>query len=57
MESFLDAAEAISRLSDAALRADAAGCFQALMGLWQILDRRGLNQLLHRYVLPRAESQ
>jgi hypothetical protein len=38
---FLDAAEAINRMKDQALRADTAGTMQALVGLWQIFCRQG----------------
>jgi hypothetical protein len=38
---FLDAAEAITKLRDAGFRADVAGSFQALTGLWQIFVRQG----------------
>ena len=38
---FLDTAEAIARVKDQALRADAAGTMQALAGLWQIFCRQG----------------
>jgi hypothetical protein len=37
---FLDTAEAINKLRDPLLRADAAGSFQSLVGLWQILVRQ-----------------
>lgn len=38
---FLDMAEATSQVKDQALRADAAGTVQALVGLWQIFYRQG----------------
>jgi hypothetical protein len=38
---FMDSAHAITRISDVALRADVAGTFQALAGLWQIFLRQG----------------
>ena len=38
---FLDTAEAINQIRDLALRADAAGTMQALIGLWQIFYRQG----------------
>ncbi len=38
---FLSVAEAIDRIRDRPLRADAAGIFQANAGLWQILARQG----------------
>ncbi len=37
---FLDTAEALSRLREASLRADAGGTFQGLISLWQILVRQ-----------------
>jgi hypothetical protein len=37
---FLDTAEALSRVHDPLFRSDAAGSFQAEMGLWQILVRQ-----------------
>jgi hypothetical protein len=37
---FMDTAEAIDRLHDPGLRADASGVFQSLIGLWQILVRQ-----------------
>jgi hypothetical protein len=37
---FLDQVEAIGKLKDQALRADTAGTFQALVGLWQVLVRQ-----------------
>src|SRR5205085_10202263 len=37
---FLDAAEGINSIKDQGLRADAAGTFQALTGLWQIFYRQ-----------------
>jgi len=37
---FLDTAEALTRLHEPALRADAGGTFQALVSLWQILVRQ-----------------
>ncbi len=41
IDQFLSAAEAISQIHDMALRADAAGTMQALVGLWQIFYRQG----------------
>jgi hypothetical protein len=38
---FLDTAEAINKIRDPLFRSDAAGSFQALVGLWQILVRQG----------------
>ncbi len=38
---FLDVAEILDGIHDRALRADAAGIFQANVGLWQILARQG----------------
>ncbi len=38
---YLDNARAISQMRDAGERADAAGMFQALAGLWQIFRRQG----------------
>ncbi len=38
---YLDAARAINKIGDQALRADAAGTLQALAGLWQIFVRQG----------------
>lgn len=38
---YLDAAHAINKIGDQALRADAAGTLQALAGLWQIFVRQG----------------
>jgi hypothetical protein len=37
---FLDTADAVSRIGDPALRADVAGSFEALVGLWQVLCRQ-----------------
>jgi hypothetical protein len=37
---FLDTAEGINQIHDLALRSDAAGTLQALMGLWQIFCRQ-----------------
>jgi hypothetical protein len=45
---FLDAAHGIDKISDPALRSDAAGMMQALAGLWQIFVRQG--------TLPAAQS-
>jgi len=36
---FLDTAREIDRITDRQLRADVAGCFQGLVGLWQIFVR------------------
>ena len=38
---FINTAEAIDRIPNATLRAEAAGIFQAQSGLWQILARQG----------------
>ncbi len=38
---YLDAAHAINKIGDQAVRADAAGTLQALAGLWQIFVRQG----------------
>jgi hypothetical protein len=38
---FMDSARAIVKVGDVGLRADAAGTFQALAGLWQIFLRQG----------------
>ncbi len=38
---YLDTARAISQVRDQGLRADTAGTFQALVGLWQIFVRQG----------------
>jgi hypothetical protein len=38
---FLDTADAITKIRELDLRADAAGTFQALIGLWQIFVRQG----------------
>jgi hypothetical protein len=38
---FMDSAHAIVQIRDVGLRADAAGTFQALAGLWQIFLRQG----------------
>ncbi len=38
---FVDATESIDRIRNSALRADAAGTMQALVGIWQILCRQG----------------
>jgi hypothetical protein len=37
---FLDTAESINQIRDAAVHSDAAGTFQALVGLWQIFCRQ-----------------
>jgi hypothetical protein len=37
---FLDAAQAVTKIGNQALRADAAGTMQSLVGLWQILTRQ-----------------
>ena len=37
---FLDSAEALNKIHDPLLRADTAGCFQSLVGLWQLLVRQ-----------------
>ena len=37
---FLDEMAAIGKVKDPALRSDVAGCFQALVGLWQVLVRQ-----------------
>ena len=41
MTRFLNVAESLDRIRDAAARADAVGIFQANVGLWQILARQG----------------
>jgi hypothetical protein len=41
ISSFLNAAKALSRVSNPALRGNAMGIFQANVGLWQILARQG----------------
>jgi len=38
---YMDTARAIPQIGDMALRADAAGTMQALVGLWQIFGRQG----------------
>jgi hypothetical protein len=38
---FLDTADAINRIRNSMLRADAAGVMQALVGIWRILAREG----------------
>ena len=38
---FIDTAEILGKLRDPLLRTDAAGTFQALIGMWQILVRQG----------------
>jgi hypothetical protein len=38
---FLDTAEGVNQIHDLALRSDAAGTLQALVGLWQIFCRQG----------------
>ncbi|MGD0133798.1 MAG: hypothetical protein ABSE57_17245 [Bryobacteraceae bacterium] len=38
---FLDAADAVDQIHDLALRSDAAGTLQSLVGLWQIFCRQG----------------
>ncbi|HEY6293882.1 MAG TPA: hypothetical protein VI455_20195 [Terriglobia bacterium] len=38
---FLDQAQAVNRIQDRSVRADALGIFQANVGLWQILARQG----------------
>jgi hypothetical protein len=38
---YLDTAEAITHMRDPGFRSDAAGSFQSLIGLWQILVRQG----------------
>ena len=40
IQQFLDTAEALGRVHDPLFRADAAGTFQALIGLWQIFVRQ-----------------
>jgi len=45
---FLDAADAISKIRELDLRADTAGTFQSLIGLWQIFVRQ--------QTLPEAEA-
>ncbi|MCC6861988.1 MAG: hypothetical protein IT158_25675 [Bryobacterales bacterium] len=39
---FLDTAQAINKIRDQLLRADAAGTMQALVGMWQIFSRQGV---------------
>jgi hypothetical protein len=41
IDDFLDTAEAVSQIKDIGLKADAAGTFQAVVALWQILYRQG----------------
>ena len=41
IDQFLDTAAVIDQVHDLGLRADAAGSFQALVGLWQIFCRQG----------------
>ena len=38
---FLDTADAINRIKDAMLRADAAGVMQGLVGIWRVMARDG----------------
>src|ERR1700733_6325639 len=38
---FLDTAEGVDQIHDLALRSDAAGTLQSLIGLWQIFSRQG----------------
>ncbi|HTW65732.1 MAG TPA: hypothetical protein VME17_13990 [Bryobacteraceae bacterium] len=40
IDQFLDAAESINQIHDLALRSDAAGTMQSLVGLWQIFCRQ-----------------
>ena len=41
ISAFIDAADQINKIKDAALRSNALGSFQAEVGLWQILARQG----------------
>src|SRR5579863_3042050 len=41
---FLDAARSVTQIRDPALRADAAGVMQALVGMWQIFARQGRSE-------------
>ena len=62
---FLDMAEATNQIKDVALRADAAGTVQALVGMWQIFYRQGsipsaeadksLSNILSRFTKVRSE--
>ena len=60
---FIDTAQAISRIRDAPVRADAAGIMQALVGLWQIFSRQGplpaarADETLAGILAPFAESR
>lgn len=42
IQQFLASAQSISEVRDQALRADSAGSFQALLGLWQVFSRNDL---------------
>lgn len=42
IQQFFTSAQSVSDIRDQALRADTAGSFQALLGLWQILSRNDL---------------
>ncbi len=60
---YLDALHALNKIGDQALRADAAGTFQALSSLWQIFVRQGSiptaqsDQALARIVEPFGKIQ
>jgi hypothetical protein len=64
---FLDVAAATTQIHDAALRADAAGTVQALIGLWQIFYREGaippgdadrsLHEVLSRFEKVKSERE
>ncbi len=60
---FMDCAHAIFKIGDAGLRADTAGTFQALAGLWQIFLRQGslapaeADQTLAALMTPFAKIQ
>lgn len=61
--SFLDTARSISQIRDMEQRADAAGTFQALTGLWQIFRRQGSistaqsDQILASLIAPFGKIQ
>jgi hypothetical protein len=64
---FLDTAEGIDQIHDLALRADAAGTLQSLIGLWQIFCRqdsiasaerdRSLGAILGRFSKVKSEAE
>ena len=59
---FLAIAEAIDRIPDNGVRADALGIYQATVGLWEILARQGeiperLNPSWQRIIYPFAASR